>query len=180
MGLAEWDLFLYRWPGSEINPPVADRFLYPIFHFSTIPLFHWLSDGQHYAPVMKSKPGLLSQDSLHTCKYYKCILIHFILDYFNRILGWLFGIIGKNTLCLLKFKIEYSDRGWGVLSSEVQSWENRVRCQIWVGRASVPAEFRSSRTPEYSRHRGRPYFAEYNSKGKSEYRMSNYEYRMSK
>ena len=54
---------------------------------------------------------------LLTCKYYEFILIHFLPDYFNRILSRRFDLIGKNALCLLKFKIKYSDRG-----SEVQGF----------------------------------------------------------
>jgi hypothetical protein len=36
----------------------------PTFHFSTIPLFHGLPIGKHHPSGVKSKPGLLGQDSL--------------------------------------------------------------------------------------------------------------------
>jgi hypothetical protein len=40
------------------------RFSYPIFHFSTIPLFHWIFESIHHPSGVKSKPGPLGQDSL--------------------------------------------------------------------------------------------------------------------
>ena len=42
---------------SEINPPAVDRFLYPRFHYSTIPSFHWTSQGKLHPSGVKSKPG---------------------------------------------------------------------------------------------------------------------------
>jgi hypothetical protein len=32
----------------------------PTFQFSTIPLFHWFSNGEHHPSGVKSKPGLPS------------------------------------------------------------------------------------------------------------------------
>jgi hypothetical protein len=40
------------------------RFSYPIFHFSTIPLFHGLPNGKHNSAGVKSKSEPLGQDSL--------------------------------------------------------------------------------------------------------------------
>jgi hypothetical protein len=37
------------------------RFSYPIFHFSTIPLFHWLSTGQHHPSGVNIQPGPLPE-----------------------------------------------------------------------------------------------------------------------
>ena len=50
---------------SEINPPAADRFLYPMFQYSTIPLFHWTSKSNppHLWGEIKAGsfgPGLLT------------------------------------------------------------------------------------------------------------------------
>jgi hypothetical protein len=49
---------------SEINPPAADCFLYPIFQYYTIPLFHWMSKSKHRRSGVKSKLGPLGPDSL--------------------------------------------------------------------------------------------------------------------
>jgi hypothetical protein len=49
---------------SEINPPAADRFLNPIFHYSTIPSFHCTIQGKLHPSGVKSKPGPLGSDSL--------------------------------------------------------------------------------------------------------------------
>jgi hypothetical protein len=49
---------------SEINPPAANRFLYPVFHYSTIPSFHPTTTGNLHPSGVKSKPDPLGPDYL--------------------------------------------------------------------------------------------------------------------
>jgi hypothetical protein len=65
---------------SEINPPAADQFLYPIFHYSTIPPFHWTSKGKLHPSGGKSKPGPLGSDSILISSIIKFTLAVYFLN----------------------------------------------------------------------------------------------------
>jgi len=64
MGYKKVRSFFDKLGQSEINLPAANRFLYPIFQYYTIPLFHWASKSKHHLSGVKSKLGPLGPDSL--------------------------------------------------------------------------------------------------------------------
>jgi len=60
---------------SEINPPGAERFLNPIFHYSTIPSFHWTVQGKlHPSGVDQSRalpPGCRPYSPIRRARVYE-------------------------------------------------------------------------------------------------------------
>jgi hypothetical protein len=62
-GLRRMRFFFDTLGKSEINPPAADRFLNPVFHYSTIPSFHLTTNGNLHRSGVKSMPDPLGPDS---------------------------------------------------------------------------------------------------------------------